>query len=179
VVAVGRLVPVKRLPALVDGLVRLRERVPDLAAVIVGEGYERPALESMVATAGAGAWLSLPGRIPQDQLVDLYRRAWAVTSFSGHEGWGMTLTEAGACGTPAVASDIPGHRDAVVHEHTGLLAAGDDALVDALHAVLRDDALRERLAKGALDRAASLTWDATAAGTLTVLADDARRRRRR
>lgn len=179
VVAVGRLVPVKRLPALIEGMARLRERVPDLEVVLVGEGYERPALETLVADLGATDWLTLPGRVSERELVDLYRRAWAVTSFSGHEGWGMTLTEAGACGTPSVASDIPGHRDAVLHDRTGLLAAGDDAIVDALAAVLTQPELRARLSAGALARAAELTWDETAVGTLRVLADDARRRRGR
>ena len=47
----------------------------------------------------------------------------------------MTLTEAAACGTPAVASDIAGHRDAVVDGQSGLLAADVDALAAALRRV--------------------------------------------
>ena len=46
--------------------------------------------------------------------VDLYRRAWVLASASAREGWGMTVTEAAACGTPAVVSDVAGHADAVV-----------------------------------------------------------------
>jgi glycosyltransferase involved in cell wall biosynthesis len=178
-VAVGRLVPVKRLPDMVRAMIELRARIGELQVVIVGEGYQRPELEAQVAEANADSWIHLPGRLPADQVVDLYRRAWAVTSFSGHEGWGMTLTEAAACATPAVASDIPGHRDAVVDDCTGLLGVNDHEIVNLLEQVITDDSLRERLGRGALERAASLTWDATALGTLTVLADDARRRSHR
>ena len=66
-------------------------------------------------------WISLPGRVGDEELVDWYRRAWVVASSSQREGWGMTLTEAAACGTPAVATAIAGHADAVLDGESGLL----------------------------------------------------------
>jgi glycosyltransferase involved in cell wall biosynthesis len=89
----------------------------------------------------------------------------------------MTLTEAAACGTPAVVTDIAGHRDAVVPGGTGLLVAPGE-LAGALASTLADADLRARLGSAALARAAGLSWEATAAGTLAVLAGEARRRRR-
>jgi glycosyltransferase involved in cell wall biosynthesis len=172
-VAVGRLVPVKRFPLLIEALVRLKADHPDLRAVIAGEGYERPALEAAVRAAGAEEWLELPGFVDDDALVDLYRSAWVVTSSSLREGWGMTVTEAAACGTPAVVTRIGGHEDAVDDGVSGLLVDSTDGLAGALDAVLRDEVLRRRLAQGALERARRLTWDATARGALAALADEA------
>ncbi len=169
VVAVGRLVPVKRYDALIDALARARVDVPNLEAVIVGEGYARDALERRIHELRAEKWLQLPGFVSDDDKIDLYRRAWLLASASVHEGWGMTVTEAGACGTPAVATDIAGHRDAVRDGETGLLVRSDDELATALSRVLRDDALRLRLTAGARDHAARFTWGATALGTLSVL----------
>jgi glycosyltransferase involved in cell wall biosynthesis len=177
VVAVGRLVPVKRFETLIEVLVRLRRTVPDLEAVIVGEGYERAALEERRHRLGADDWIRLPGRLEDDELVGLYRQAWVVASSSSHEGWGMTITEAGACATPAVATRIPGHADAVEDQDSGLLAAGDHELEKALEQVLVDPDLRARLGEGARRRAARLTWEATAEGTLRVLAAETLRRR--
>ena len=176
VVAVGRLTPVKRFPLLIDALAEARAEHPDLEAVIVGEGYERPALEARIAADGAGDWLHLRGRIDDDALVDLYRRAWLVAASSAREGWGMTITEAAACGTPAVATRISGHADAVVDNETGRLVEATE-LGPAISGLLRDDAERRRLGKNALVHAETLTWEATAVGTLRVLADDAIRRR--
>jgi glycosyltransferase involved in cell wall biosynthesis len=173
VVAVGRLVPVKRFHLLVEALVRLKATHPDLRAVIAGEGYERPALEALVAAHGAQAWIELPGFVDDDALIDLYRSAWVVASSSLREGWGMTVTEAGACGTPAVATRIGGHEDAVLDGRSGLLVDSTDELVTALDAVLRDEVLRRRLGHGALDHAARLTWDTTARGTLAALGAEA------
>ena len=178
VVAVGRLVPVKRFELLLDVLARAKARHPDLEAVIVGEGYERTMLEARRREVGGFGWIHLPGRLEDDELIDLYRRSWVLTSSSAREGWGMTITEAAACGTPAVVSDIAGHRDAVVDGHTGFLAEPVDGLADALSRVLGDHTLRARLTANALDRASRLTWEATALGTLEVLASEAIRRRR-
>ena len=60
----------------------------------------------------------------------------------------MTLTEAAACGTPAVATRIAGHVDAVADGRSGLLADDRDELVDALDRVLSRPELRDRLVDG-------------------------------
>jgi glycosyltransferase involved in cell wall biosynthesis len=177
VVAVGRLVPVKRLGMLVDALVEVRRDHPGLRAVIAGEGNERASIEARIARHGASDWIELPGRLDDDELLALYRRAWVVASASQREGWGMTLTEAGACGTPAVASSIAGHRDAVSHGRSGLLFDDERGLVEQLRTVLADVALRQRLGRGALAHASCRTWDAAARSTLEVLAAEAGRRR--
>jgi glycosyltransferase involved in cell wall biosynthesis len=177
VVAVGRLVPVKRFDLLIDELVSVRRRVPGLRAQIVGEGYERPHLEARVRAAGAGEWIELIGRQSEDELLDIYRRAWVLVSTSQREGWGMTITEAAACATPAVVTRIAGHSDAVVHDVTGILVDTPSQFGDALEAVLRDDTQRRRLGRAALEHAGRLTWEATAAGTLETLVTEAEARR--
>jgi glycosyltransferase involved in cell wall biosynthesis len=179
VVAAGRLVPVKRFEDLIDVLVRVKERQPLLEAVIVGEGYRRENLEAQLRETGADRWIRLAGHVTDEELLGLYRRAWVVASAAAREGWGMTITEAGATGTPAVATRIAGHSDAIAHERSGLLVEGREDFVHALDRVLRDTELRERLSQGAAEHASRFTWAATARGTLEVLAADAVRRRGR
>jgi len=133
VVAVGRLVPVKRFHLLVEALVRLKPQHPDLRAVLAGEGYERPALEALIRSHGRRAGSSC-------------RDSWTTTPSStstgrlgggvvvAARGLGMTVTEAGACGTPSVATRIGGHEDAVVDGTSGLLVDTTDDMVAALDA---------------------------------------------
>ncbi len=175
VVAVGRLVPVKRPDALIAALIETKRSVPTLEAVLVGEGYEREALESQIRAAGAQGWLRLPGRVSDAELVELYRRAWVLTSASAREGWGMTLTEAAACGTPSVVTDIAGHRDAAEPGVSGLLVPQPADLAPALVRVLIDPVERARLSAGALAHAARFTWEKTARDTFGVLAAEAAR----
>jgi glycosyltransferase involved in cell wall biosynthesis len=179
VVAVGRLVPVKQFDVLVDALTALKASHPALEAVIVGEGYRREDLEAQIHAARAEGWISLPGRIEEDAKVDLYRRAWVLASASAREGWGMTITEAAACGTPSVVTNVSGHADAVVDGVTGILADGVDALRAGLDRVLGDDTLRTEMSAAARAHAARYTWGATARGTLEVLAAAAMARRGR
>ena len=169
VVAVGRLVPVKRYEVLFAALSEARASVPTLRAVIVGEGYERPRLEALRRELGAQDWLELRGHVDDKTLLALYRSAWLVASSSLREGWGMTLTEAAACATPAVATDIAGHRDAVVDGETGLLVRDDAALGATIAKVLLDEELRARLGRAARARAATLTWGRTASGLFSLL----------
>jgi glycosyltransferase involved in cell wall biosynthesis len=177
VAAVGRLVPVKHFDVLIKAVADARTRVPDTKLVIVGEGFERPELDALVDRLDASDWVTFAGRLDDDELVELYRQAWVVASASSHEGWGMTITEAAACGTPAVVTRISGHTDAVIEGQSGLLADDAAQLSDHLVAVLGDEAERARLSQGALDRASLLTWDNTARGALVALARDAQKPR--
>ncbi len=179
IVAAGRLVPVKRHDLLIRAALVARSSVPDLTLTIVGDGYERDPLVRLIHELGVEEWVELTGRIDEPALVRRYQEAWVAASGSAREGWGLSLTEAAACGTPAVATDIAGHRDAVRHDISGiLLPATPGDLGAALARVLGDTALRQRLGAGAISRATTLSWEATALGVMRVLADQALRHRR-
>jgi glycosyltransferase involved in cell wall biosynthesis len=180
VMAVGRVAPVKRYDVLVRAAHHARTRVPDLRLHIVGDGYGKAAIQAVIDELDASGWVSLRGYLTEDEKIDLYRQAWIVASASAREGWGMTLTEAAACGTPAVATRIAGHADAVRDGSSGLLAEGDpESLGDAMADVLGDPALRARLSQGALEWAGELTWSNTATQLMRVVADEVSRRRSR
>ena len=168
IVAVARLAPVKRFGLLLNAAAAARELVPDLTLTIVGVGPERGALVEQANRLGGRDWVEFAGRINREALVDVYRRSWIVSSASLAEGWGLSLTEAAGCGTPAVATDISGHRSSVVDGETGLLAKPAD-LGAALARALTDHELRSRLGEAAERRVRAMTWDATAAGVLSVL----------
>jgi glycosyltransferase involved in cell wall biosynthesis len=178
-IAVGRLVPVKRYDHLIRAIAEARRRQPRLSLTIVGEGYEREKLDQLVLELDATDWVTFAGRVSDLELVSLYRRAWMVVSASAREGWGLSLTEAAACGTPAVATRIVGHTDSVVDGRTGVLVERDDEIAfgAAVADLVADDARRDRMGKDALAYAARFTWEATAVGIMRALAAEANRRR--
>jgi phosphatidylinositol alpha-mannosyltransferase len=89
----------------------------------------------------------------------LKAKAFVAPSLGG-ESFGMVLTEAFACSTPVVASDIPGYRDVMTAE-TGVLVRPDDprALAQAVEGLLADEARRRQLGEGARRRARAYSWD--------------------
>src|SRR5205809_5779739 len=89
----------------------------------------------------------------------LAAKAFVAPSLGG-ESFGMVLTEAFACATPVVASDISGYRDVMTTE-TGVLVPPDDApaLADAIVGLLADEPRRLQLGAGARRRARAYSWD--------------------
>jgi glycosyltransferase involved in cell wall biosynthesis len=175
VVAVARFAPVKRIDELIRAAVVAKESVPAMQLRIGGSGPMDDELRDLVRAHDAEGWVTFLGHLDHGQLVDLYRQAWIVASASLAEGWGLTMTEAAACGTPAVATDINGHRSSVVDGVTGLLAPLEQ-LGPTMARVLNDAALRDRLAAAALARAKTLTWDSSALGIIKALHAEVTRR---
>jgi glycosyltransferase involved in cell wall biosynthesis len=175
VLAVGRLMPPKGFDHLIRVVDEVRRDVPDLELVIVGDGFELHNLKQLVADLGATDWVRFAGYVSEEEKLTLYQQAWVAMSCSTAEGWGMTMTEAAACGTPAVATDIAGHRDSVADGRSGLLGATTPQLVGHLRAVLTDPELRLRLSEGALKHAADFTWETCAVNTFVPLVQDALR----
>jgi glycosyltransferase involved in cell wall biosynthesis len=162
VVVVGRMMPQKQMDIAVDVLARVRAHHPDLRGVIIGDGPERAVIEARVDEHDARSWIDLPGAVDEDAKIEAYQQAWLVLSCSRKEGWGMTITEGAACGTPAVVTDISGHREAIIDGRTGVLATDRGELVDAVTALLDDDARRVEMGDRAREHAAQYRWETAA-----------------
>ncbi len=168
IVAVGRLAPVKRFELVIDAAIEAKRSVPALRLTIIGDGPLRGDLQARVDAHGASDWITMTGHNTRDELIARYQAAWLVVSGSLAEGWGLSLTEGAACGTPCVATDIRGHRSSVVDGSTGVLVEPEH-LGSTIASVLTDTARRDQLAGAALARARTLTWDASALGMTTML----------
>jgi glycosyltransferase involved in cell wall biosynthesis/SAM-dependent methyltransferase len=154
-VAVGRLVPHKRY----DLLARLWRQVQPVVGgrlVIVGDGPEEDRIAALDVPG-----LELTGRISAEARDALYAEAWLLLHPSMLEGWGLVVMEAAAHGTPTLAFDAPGVRDAVVSARTGLLARDEREMVEMWIDLARSDDLRAKLGAGARERALAFSWDAT------------------
>lgn len=170
--ALGRIRKYKRLDLVVDAVAELaRERHPDLRLVVAGSGNWERALREHVRATGAQGCVEFAGRVTEDEKVALYRRAWAMVMTSPKEGWGLTCLEAQACGTPVIASDSPGLREAVRDGRTGILVPHADRarLVEAIDGFLRDAARREELSRGALAFADTFSWERCANETMELI----------
>jgi len=175
VVVVGRLASVKRQRLALDALARARQEIPDLTVDLVGDGPDRASVQAWIDGHAARSWVRLRGRVSDEELVEAYQEAWLVLSASYAEGWGMSLTEAGACETPAVATDIAGHRGSAIADVTGLLIADPDDLAGALGRgvveLIRDAPRRRSMGVAALGHAQGLSWEAVATRHLDLLTD--------
>lgn len=167
---VARLVPSKRPDHAVRALAALREFVPDATLTLVGGGPERVRVERLAAELGVTGALTLTGRVDEAEKLAILRSAGVLIACSVREGWGLTVTEAGRLGTPAVAYDVPGLRDSIVAGRTGVLTPQSPAaLAAAVHALVTDEPRYARLRDGAWRLARELNWDRTASAFERVL----------
>jgi phosphatidylinositol alpha-1,6-mannosyltransferase len=158
VVSLSRLVPRKGMDVLIEAAARLAADRPDLVVAIGGSGRDRRRLERLVARTGAP--VRLLGRVPDDDLPDLYgcadvyamlcRNRWGGLE---QEGFGIVFLEAAACGVPQVAGASGGAAEAVVDGGTGLVVdtPSEPAAVARALATLLDDPER-RATMGAASR---------------------------
>jgi glycosyltransferase involved in cell wall biosynthesis len=103
------------------------------------------------------------GRVSAPEKHRLMSQSNALLMTSVREGWGLVVTEANACGTPAIVYDVPGLRDSVRHESTGLVVAPQPAdLAQAMIRLTRDPQLHDRLSAESLRWSDTLTFDETA-----------------
>jgi len=162
ILSLGRTERYKRIDVLVDAMPRIRAAVPNARLVIVGRGDAVADLQARAQALGLADAVEFRGFVEEDEKVALYRGARVFVNPSEKEGWGLTVLEANACGTPVVASDVPGLRDAVLHDRSGLLVpfADVEATAAAIIRILGDDATWRRLRAGALAWSARFRWDA-------------------
>lgn len=168
---VGRLRRYKGVEWVLRALPAVRARVPGVRLEVIGDGPHKAALEAQAVRLGVAEAVDFLGFVPGPDKVRRMQRAWAVVQPSPKEGWGLTVVEAGACGTAVVAADSPGLRDSVRRDETGLLVPyGDDsAMADALARVLLDADLRARLGGAGVAWADRFRWDDCARRSLDAL----------
>ena len=102
VVAVGRLVPVKRFDRLLGAFAECVKRGTAQNLAILGEGPERTALEDLAIRLGISDRVSFEGQGDPAQYLS---RASVFALFSEHEGWGIAWIEAALAGVPVVMTD--------------------------------------------------------------------------
>lgn len=156
--SVGLLIPRKAH----DMAIRALASLPGVRLLIAGDGPERQHLEQLAREKGVADRVRLLGRVPHDQLSELYAAADALVLCSSREGWANVLLESMACGTPVIASDVWGTGEVVAEPAAGVLMpertpAGLVAAYKALFAALPDRAATRAYAE-------RFSWDDTTRG---------------
>lgn len=166
VLAVSTLEPRKNLDRLLAAHgklpMALRYRVPLVVAGGRGWGAALEDRHAMRARRDGG--LRLLGHVPDTDLVALYGRAGVVAYPSLHEGFGLPVLEAMACGAPVVTSDSTALPETAGGAAVLVDPLDVDAIAGALRCVLEDDDVAGGLGARGAARAAGFTWDRTAKG---------------
>jgi glycosyltransferase involved in cell wall biosynthesis len=149
---VGTLRACKGIDDLIRAVAILRERGRTVELEIIGEGEDRPALESQVRALGLDQQVFLRGYLPQEEVIPAYHRAAIVALPAHHEdhfGIPNILIEGLAAGTPVVCTELPSLHELIEHGTSGLFVPERDpqALADAIQRLLDDPDAAARMAE--------------------------------
>ena len=126
------------------------------------EQHIRPVLPDaqlwmVCSDAPPAAGVTVFGRVSEEKLTELYRRAWVFALPSSYEGFGVPYIEAMASGTPVVATPNPGAREVLEDGRYGRIVA-PEKLGTAILELLQDEPERQRLTALGSERAQIYQW---------------------
>jgi len=167
----GRLKRYKGIDLILKAVARLRKKGTRARLLIAGKGDYLQKLQALSSRLGLGDTVEFLGYVSEEEKVQLLRRSWIHLLTSPKEGWGISIMEAAACGTPTVASRSPGLQDAVQDGETGVLVPHGNiqALSDAISTLLENGQTRIEMGVAARKFAEGFTWDASATKMEAVL----------
>ncbi len=169
----GRLKRYKGIDTVIRAFARVRKQIPEARLALVGRGDDEGRLRTLARNLGLTEAVLFVGFVEEEEKIDWLRRAHALVYPSPREGWGISTIEAASCGTPVLASNSEGLREAVRHEETGLLIPHEDveAWAHRMVDILTDVPLRERLGATGVEWAKRFDWDAEAR-TMRILVEE-------
>ncbi len=168
---VGGLSPHKNLLRLVAAFARSAEA--DVRLVLTGDVNDVfhthvPEIRAAIERDQLGQRVLLTGFVPDDDLVHLYNRAYALVQPSLLEGFGLPAIEAMACGTPVIASRAGSLPEVIGAAGCFFDPTDIDSIAQAIRGLLAEPGRRDELARCALERSTHFTWDAAAPPCSTV-----------
>jgi glycosyltransferase involved in cell wall biosynthesis len=169
-VSVGALIPRKGHDRTITALAQL----PGWTLLIAGSGPENGRLEALAKDLGVAGRVRFLGSVPHAELAGLYSAADVSVLASSREGWANVLLESMACGTPVIASPIPGNPEVVQTAAAGLIAAENTPLGLAQAIRAWEAAPGDRAATRAY--ATRFSWDETSRRQLELFGRLARPR---
>lgn len=168
----GRLKAYKSLDILIKAFRIVVSNTPSARLVIAGSGEEESALRKLARDLQIEQHVDFKGRVSEEEKITLLQNAWMLVNPSMMEGWGITTIEANACGTPIVASDVPGLRDSIRTPHTGFLVPYGDwrEFAARMEMIIEDTKLRDAMGKNAESWAQNFRWEVGAEKFYNIVA---------
>lgn len=160
IVYFGGMRPYKRPEHALIALRLLEKRGCKARLTMVGDGPSLPFLKRLSEELGIGDRVSFTGRISDYELSELVASSWVNLHCSMSEGWGLSVLESAAAGTPTIAYDVPGIRETVINGVTGTLVTEGDVtgLSQSIEDVFES---QERWTFATREHAAKFSWEST------------------
>ncbi|HEX7586652.1 MAG TPA: glycosyltransferase [Patescibacteria group bacterium] len=164
VICISRLTRRKGINYLIEAMEKLVQKHPDLSLQIVGEGDAKAELEKQSQGANLGSKVEFKGRIPHENLPEIYNSADVFVLPSLNEGMSNTMLEALASGLPIVATDTGGSKELISEGKNGFMIKMKDSgdIAEKLEKLIADPELARSMEEKSRAIAESMSWEKVA-----------------
>jgi glycosyltransferase involved in cell wall biosynthesis len=161
IIYVGRLVEHKNVDLLIRALEIVKADIPDVKALIVGDGPENGTLKSLVSELGLGKNVEFSGFLEDyNEALALMKSSRIFAATSSREGFGMAALEANACGLPVVTIEhkMNAVMDLVTKETGAVCRPTEQAIAEAICSILPK---KEKMRGRCIEEAKKYDWERT------------------
>jgi glycosyltransferase involved in cell wall biosynthesis len=169
---VGRLEKKKNTPLLLEAFVKLKHHYPDLTEklVLIGDAsFGSDEIKYIIHEFGLENDVIMPGWTSEEDIPYIFNGAAAYILPSLHEGFGITILQALACGVPVAASDIPVLREIAGDAALFFNPHDKEEMAAVMEKIITDRALRLGLIARGLKQASEFSWEKCARETLDYI----------
>lgn len=169
----GRLKPYKNVDVIIRAFAQIMRSYPAASLSIVGEGEMLDPLRALSTSLKVDDKVMFYGKIADSDKAILLSQSWALLQPSLLEGWGITVIEANASGTPVIASNVAGLRDSIINGQTGILVEPNNVLafVKAMKDIIENASKRRSMSKEAYSWSGKFNWNKSAKNFYRIIRD--------
>ena len=167
----GRIKKYKGIDLVIRAVKRLSGELLDLQFWVVGSGDYLEPLKQFTRSLGLEDHVRFLGYKAGEEKIRILQKADIVLYTSPKEGWGLSVIEANACGTPVIASNSPGLRESVLDGETGFVVehGNIEELSEKIRILLTDAKLRDDFSRNAVRWAKTFDWETSTNRTLALI----------
>jgi glycosyltransferase involved in cell wall biosynthesis len=144
---IGRLSKSKRAEQLLDVVVMLKSRFPDIKLTIIGDGASKQDILNKINKKKLGEWVTVKSKVTESEKISILSKCKVYVSLSKTEGFGIPIVEAMACGAVPVISNISAHQFVFQDELVGYLVRNKYGMASKVVKLLKNEEERIFLAK--------------------------------
>jgi glycosyltransferase involved in cell wall biosynthesis len=175
----GRLKPYKNIDVAIKAFVNIVKSYPTARLVIAGEGENAKQLKELTESLKLTESVSFLGKVTSSEKSRLLAISWIALQPSSFEGWGLTVIEANAAGTPVIAANVNGLKDSVIAGKTGLLVprGNINELTKTMELLISSSGYRKKLSEAAFVYAQEFDWEITAGEFQDIIINEITKKR--
>lgn len=166
---IGRLEKKKNTATLIESFAIVKENNPDISEklVLIGNaGYGYDEIQYIIEEFNLNRQVLMPGWVLEEELAYILNAASAFIFPSKHEGFGIPVLQALACGVPTAVSDLPVLHEIAADSVLYFNQNDKNSLARALEKIIKDEKLRAELKAKGIERAKNFSWEKCALETL-------------